>query len=125
MLTLEQELLYLNIRQAISEFPNEDLKTRYTNALRTFRMPYWDWAAPLPANEGLMPWSLQRQTIDIVIPNGTTTVDNPLHSYRFHPLVKEDFVRSPQVTRLPAHKESSGRLSLHDMENNTTRSKQP
>ena len=92
MLTSSQELLYLNIRQVISEFPNGAFKDRYHSALRTFRMPYWDWAAPPPSGESLLPASLQRPTIDVILANGTANIPNPLFSYRFHPVIKDDFV---------------------------------
>ena len=44
-LALVEEIIYLNAREAISEFPDGDLKTRYTTSLSTWRLPYWDWAA--------------------------------------------------------------------------------
>lgn len=45
--------------------------------------------APL-AGQDVMPSSLQRPTIQVVMPNGTNTINNPLYSYRFHPLVYND-----------------------------------
>lgn len=44
-----------------------------------------------PAGQDVMPSSLQRPTIQVVMPNGTNTISNPLYSYRFHPLVYNDF----------------------------------
>ncbi|KAF2259452.1 Di-copper centre-containing protein, partial [Lojkania enalia] len=89
-LALFEEILYLNARQAVSEFPNGALKDRYSAALATFRMPYWDWAAIPPEGEGVYPWSVQREKVDVVTPNGTETIANPLFEYTFHPLVPSD-----------------------------------
>ncbi|KAF2877846.1 hypothetical protein BDV95DRAFT_479733 [Massariosphaeria phaeospora] len=97
-LALFEEILYLNARQAVLEFPDGELKNRYNNALTTFRMPYWDWAAAPPAGEGVMPWSVQRPTISVVLPNGTATIPNPLFSYTFRPISRDDFVDSPWTT---------------------------
>jgi tyrosinase len=100
-LNASQEVLYLNAQQAVSEFSDGELKDRYNNALATFRMPYWDWAAIPPSGEGTLPSSVQKPTIDIILPNGTTTVPNPLFSYNFHPLNQNnDFVRSNRPHRL-------------------------
>jgi hypothetical protein len=54
------------------------------------RMPYWDWAMVPPTGQDVMPSSLQRPTIQVVMPNGTNIISNPLYSYRFHPLVYND-----------------------------------
>ncbi|ESZ90589.1 hypothetical protein SBOR_9022 [Sclerotinia borealis F-4128] len=64
----------------------------YHQASLTLRMPYWDWAAN-PANNGpILPKVLTNPTASITFPNGSTaTVPNPLYSYKFHPLVPEDF----------------------------------
>lgn len=89
-LALFEETLYINSRQAVAEFPAGSLKDRYTNALSTLRMPYWDWAMVPPTGQDVMPSSLQRPTIQVVMPNGTNIISNPLYSYRFHPLVYND-----------------------------------
>ncbi|OCL01252.1 Di-copper centre-containing protein [Glonium stellatum] len=90
-LALFEEILYINCRQAVAEFPVGSLKDQYTSALATFRMPYWDWAMVPPAGQVAMPSSLQRPTVQVVMPNGTNTISNPLYAYRFHPLIYNDF----------------------------------
>ncbi|KAF2711454.1 Di-copper centre-containing protein [Pleomassaria siparia CBS 279.74] len=111
-LALFEEVLYLNAREAISEFPAGELRDRYNIALTTFRMPYWDWAAVPPSGQGSLPWSLQRPTIDITLPKGTVNVPNPLFSYTFHPLPKSDFGSNefsiwPSTLRDPSSKTSN------------------
>ena len=52
-------------------------------------MPYWDWGLVLPRGQSVVPTSLSSRTIAVVTPqsNGRlTTIDNPLYSYRFHPI---------------------------------------
>ena len=92
LLTSKQEVMWLNCREAINELVEGPLKDRYRTALPALRLPYWDWAAVPPPGEGAMPWSTQRSTIDIELPNGTNTIANPLATYRFHSLSNSDFV---------------------------------
>ncbi|KAF2001443.1 Di-copper centre-containing protein, partial [Amniculicola lignicola CBS 123094] len=94
-LALFEEVLYLNCRQAISEFPAGAYKDRLIAALSTFRIPYWDWAAIPPSGQGNLPWSVQRPTIEVTLPNGTTTIRNPLYSYVFQNVNHADIVDSP------------------------------
>ncbi|KAF2639969.1 Di-copper centre-containing protein [Massarina eburnea CBS 473.64] len=84
-LALFEEVLYLNARQVILEWPNGTFKDTHMAALTSLRLPYWDWAAVPPANEGSMPWSIQRPTIPITLPSGPSEITNPLASYHFHP----------------------------------------
>ncbi|CAI6335178.1 unnamed protein product [Periconia digitata] len=79
-----QEMLYLNARQVISEFPAGTLKDDYIAALHELRLPYWDWAAIPPVGEGSLPHSLQQPTLTIDVPGGPTEIANPLYSFTFH-----------------------------------------
>ncbi|KAF2012125.1 Di-copper centre-containing protein [Aaosphaeria arxii CBS 175.79] len=97
-LALFEQILYLNARQVISELDDGDVKDGYETALTTLRLPYWDWAAVPPDGEGSFPLSAQRRTVTVALPNGTATFDNPLLTYRFHPLVREDFASAPWTT---------------------------
>ncbi|OCK82998.1 Di-copper centre-containing protein [Lepidopterella palustris CBS 459.81] len=94
-LALFEEILYLNAREAVNEFPAGELRERYTAALSTLRMPYWDWATPAPAGQDTLPSSLQLPTAQVITPNGTNTIPNPLFAYNFHPLSSDDFPESP------------------------------
>jgi tyrosinase len=71
-------------------------------ALQTFRLPYWDAAAVPPVGEGSYPACVQREIIEIEVCNGNgsvkTLINNPLYSYRFHPLPKDDFDVNPFST---------------------------
>lgn len=63
---------------------------RYAAAADAFRIPYWDWG--LGGAAGVVPDFLMSKTILIVELDGTETVmKNPLYSYKFHPLVPDDF----------------------------------
>jgi len=84
-LALFEEVLFLNARQAIAEFPAGALKDRYWKALPRLRIPYWDWASPPLINETTMPLSVQRPAVNVTLFNGTIEIPNPLHSYIFHP----------------------------------------
>ncbi|PVI00116.1 Di-copper centre-containing protein [Periconia macrospinosa] len=83
-LALFEEMLYLNARQVISEFPDGKLKSNYTAALRDLRLPYWDWAAIPPTGEGSLPYSLQQPTLTVDLPTGPSEVPNPLYAFQFH-----------------------------------------
>lgn len=88
-------MIYQNAHSVISEFADGDLKQRMYIALQTFRLPYWDAAAIPPVGEGSYPACVQHETIEVEVCNGNgsvkTLIHNPLHSYNFHPLPKDDF----------------------------------
>lgn len=77
-IALFEQVLYGVVQEVASEFN----LPQYTAAANTFRIPYWDWAAPgtpyLPDTVGGSAY------INIVLPNGTETVRNPLYQYGFH-----------------------------------------
>ena len=52
-------------------------------------MPYWDWAVVVPRGESVLPASLSSKTISVITPESggrPATIDNPLYSFRFHPI---------------------------------------
>lgn len=109
-LALYEQVLYNIMQNIVNEFTG-DQKTRYAQAAANFRIPYWDWAASPPAGWGVLPWEMGgEQTIQVTMPNGTTTIPNPLWSYNFHPLSSTDLPDSPvspslldvTITRLTA-----------------------
>uniref|UniRef100_A0A093V313 tyrosinase n=1 Tax=Talaromyces marneffei PM1 TaxID=1077442 RepID=A0A093V313_TALMA len=53
----------------------------YMEAAVSLRVPYWDWAV-----NPNMPECLTYQSIMINTSTGQETIDNPLYSYKFHPL---------------------------------------
>ncbi|KAJ8112746.1 hypothetical protein OPT61_g4959 [Boeremia exigua] len=113
-LALVEERIYYHAREVVSESPEGDWKSRMTAVLPALRIPYWDAAAVPPVGTGSYPWSVQRKTIEVELPDGTgsirTTIPNPLYSYSFHPLPAKDlFGKLPwthwQATlRYPTHR---------------------
>jgi tyrosinase len=55
-------------------------------AAASLRLPYWDWAVDPPNGQNAIPDSIAQPTIRVVTPNGTKTIENPLYSYKFHPI---------------------------------------
>ena len=94
-LALFEQTLYQHIVDAVNEFPAGSERQRYASAALSWRFPYWDWAAAPPSGQGVYPASVQSPTINVTMPNGTTTVRNPLYSYRFHPVSVDDFYFDP------------------------------
>lgn len=58
------------------------MRTRMTAAAAALRFPYWDWAR----DGNVVPRSMVSRTFTVTTPNGTRSIDNPLYSYRFHPI---------------------------------------
>lgn len=61
-------------------------QAQWFNAANRLRIPYWDWA-----ETQTMPAVLSQPQITITFASGPRTIDNPLFSYRFHPLQPADF----------------------------------
>jgi len=56
------------------------------------RIPFWDWALPIPTNQPVYPTAVSNEKVQVTFPNGTTaTIDNPLYNYDFHPLDNTQF----------------------------------
>jgi len=87
--------LYQYIIDAVNEFPAGPVRQRYAAAALSWRAPYWDWAAPPPEGQSVLPTSLSSPTANITTPNGNVTINNPLYSYRFHPVSESDFYFNP------------------------------
>ncbi|KAI9754063.1 MAG: hypothetical protein M4579_004883 [Chaenotheca gracillima] len=95
-LALYEQVLYNTIQDVANEFEGDD-HDRYTSAAADFRIPYWDWAASPSGDASVLPDSLTTPTVKVNTPNGTQTVNNPLFSYTFQPLNKQDLPNSPFV----------------------------
>ncbi|KAH6644006.1 common central domain of tyrosinase-domain-containing protein [Boeremia exigua] len=93
-LALVEERIYFHAREVVAGFPEGGLKSRMVAALPALRLPFWDAAAVPPIGTGSYPWSVQRSTIEVELPDGTgsikKTIPNPLYSYSFHPLPAKD-----------------------------------
>ncbi|KAF1916188.1 common central domain of tyrosinase-domain-containing protein [Ampelomyces quisqualis] len=98
-LALVEEMVYLNARAVIADFSEGTFKQRMNDALDTFRLPYWDAAAVPVTGESSYPLCVQRKSIEVELPQGNTTtrklIENPLHSYTFHPIPKDAFSDGP------------------------------
>ncbi|KAI4164925.1 MAG: hypothetical protein LQ342_001558 [Letrouitia transgressa] len=93
-MALFEQILY-DVVQGIAGNIAGDTKGEYKTAAATFRHPYWDWAADpsdgpvLPAPVSGSPW------IVINLPNGSTTISNPLYQFSFAAADLGDFPDSP------------------------------
>jgi tyrosinase len=92
-------MIYLNAQAVVAGFPDGTFKQRMNTGLRTFRLPYWDAAAVPSIGESSYPSCVQQKFIEVEIPQGDITVrkliENPLHSYTFHPIPKDAFSNGP------------------------------
>lgn len=80
----------------IASFWNDTERPRYQAAARRFRQPYWDFAAPPPEGESVLPWSVGgSQYVDVDGPNGRQRIANPLYTYYFRPLDPDAFTFGP------------------------------
>lgn len=89
MADLPQKVLYKIVGEIAARFPESEGRASYVAAAKDFRIPYWDWAAVLDAETEFVPTSLSRKKLDIVTPDSKgepKSVDNPLYSFKFHPI---------------------------------------
>ncbi|KAL1844252.1 hypothetical protein VTJ49DRAFT_2309 [Mycothermus thermophilus] len=90
---------YMALYEMIASFWNETERPRYQAAAVRFRHPYWDWAAPPPHGESVLPQSIGGSSfVDIDGPNGRQRIANPLYSYMFRPLDTSAFTFGPWNT---------------------------
>ncbi|KAH9988364.1 common central domain of tyrosinase-domain-containing protein [Russula vinacea] len=77
---LYEQLLQQNALNIAKQYQDQQ---RWLGAAQNLRAPYWDWAT----NSVPPPEVISLQTVDIITPDGnTTTVQNPLLQYPFHPI---------------------------------------
>jgi tyrosinase len=94
-LALYEQVLYQHILEAVNEFSDGELRQRYATAASTWRVPYWDWAAPPQNGQSVYPSILAAPTVQVTTPTGDAEIPNPLFSYKFHPVSVEDFYWPP------------------------------
>ncbi|EPS96866.1 hypothetical protein FOMPIDRAFT_1018575 [Fomitopsis schrenkii] len=58
-------------------------KADWVKAAENFRVPYWDWALPIPAGQPAVPKEMRTTTVSITTPQGEKDVQNPVHSFTF------------------------------------------
>lgn len=114
-LALYEQILYGIVQQVANEMTQD--KSTYVAAAKTFRIPYWDWAAPAQGGQvypsffkGI--WTGTQSYLDLSLPNGTTRIVNPLYAFKFHPLSASDLPNNPfdiwkTTLRYPSSKTAS------------------
>jgi tyrosinase len=80
-----QQLLIAYATEAANGFPAGQQRDLYTAAASSLRLPYWDWAKS-PAGGHVLPDFMVQPRINVVTPQGSNSIDNPLYSYKFHPI---------------------------------------
>lgn len=58
-------------------------KADWVRAAENFRVPYWDWALPIPAGKPAVPEEMRNTTVFITTPEGEQVRKNPVHSFTF------------------------------------------
>ena len=95
---LYEQQIYAIVQDIAGEFSSVNGSV-YKTAAETFRIPFWDWAAPALDGQHVMPPSISSAAhVEVVTPNGTQTIPNPLYQYQFHPLNSTDLPDSPFST---------------------------
>lgn len=83
-----EQLLYGIVQDIASQFPAAT-KARYQAAAKTFRIPYWDWAATPDAGDYFPNAVGGSPAVNVITPksNGqAVSIANPLYSTTFRPL---------------------------------------
>lgn len=94
-LALYEQILY-DIVQTVAKTFNS---AEYTQAAQTFRIPYWDWAADVPAGKHVLPDTISGSPfIQLQVPTGNKVINNPLFRYHFKPLNPNDLPDTPVST---------------------------
>lgn len=90
-----QQILY-DIVQYIASLYSPDKLDHVQKAAKSFRLPYWDWAATPPNGTSVFPLSMGGEpNIAVSGPNGVQTIANPLFSYTFKPFNGSIFPEPP------------------------------
>ncbi|KAF2272084.1 Di-copper centre-containing protein [Westerdykella ornata] len=85
VLLFEQKLqaIAINIANRFSG----DSKPKYQEAASKLRLPYWDWAQKVEADEPVFPTAFSTERVEVTQPdNNKVVIDNPLFDFDFHPL---------------------------------------
>ncbi|KAF2278293.1 Di-copper centre-containing protein [Westerdykella ornata] len=79
-LAVFEQAWYLAVQEVINEFPESD-RQRLRDVARDLRIPYWDWAAPVPSGQPAVPTAIRDQYVTVRKPQGLVSIPNPLYSY--------------------------------------------
>ncbi|RYP87352.1 hypothetical protein DL769_000556 [Monosporascus sp. CRB-8-3] len=103
-LALYEQNLYDIVQYIASLYPPEK-QEHFGKVAKSFRLPYWDWAATPPNGTGVLPLSMGGDpNIAVSGPNGVQTIANPLFSYTFKPFNASIFPEMPVSSLKPACK---------------------
>ncbi|KAF8534625.1 common central domain of tyrosinase-domain-containing protein [Trichophaea hybrida] len=81
VLLFEQRLYEIMLDIINTTVPDSE-KELWKSAAQHWRLPYWDWAAEQPYIKDFgVPELTTLEKVDIILPNGKTTVDNPLWKF--------------------------------------------
>ncbi|KXS95512.1 hypothetical protein AC578_4625 [Pseudocercospora eumusae] len=97
-LALFEQTLYSHITAIVNEYPAGPMRQRFAKAAVTVRWPYWDFAATPKDGGSVWPEIITRETVPVIMPNGSATIKNPLMSYVFHPVIAADMYYAPFAT---------------------------
>ena len=93
----EEQMASMALEVANTFSGNE--RDQYLAAAATFRIPYWDWAAPVAPGDDVFTSSISGTAwIMMTFQNGSQVIPNPLYQYQFHPLSTNDMVYEPVST---------------------------
>lgn len=84
-----------NLTNFVAAQFKDNEREEYQKAATDFRIPYWDWSLYAPAGESHFPGVFWEPKISQYGPNGVQTINNPLYSYKFHPLDSQALSISP------------------------------
>ncbi|KAL8967389.1 MAG: hypothetical protein Q9183_002944 [Haloplaca sp. 2 TL-2023] len=78
-----EQSLY-EIVQDVADTIQNDTAGEYKRAASTFRLPYWDWAAPSTDGGPVLPAPVAGSAYIVLnLPSGQQTINNPLYQFRF------------------------------------------
>ncbi|EKG21176.1 Tyrosinase [Macrophomina phaseolina MS6] len=83
-IALWEQVLHAIMLELANEWTGPE-RDNFTDAANKWRFPFWDYAALPPEGETNVPDFMTQPQIDVKMPNGTKTIDNPLYSYKFSP----------------------------------------
>ena len=85
---------YASVVKITNSFSGSD-KTRYQNAAKGLRLPYWEWAHQPADGSPVTHNVLTSSTLSVHTPSGQQTIANPIYSYRMQVLNEQDTGGSP------------------------------
>ncbi|KXT05280.1 hypothetical protein AC579_8065 [Pseudocercospora musae] len=105
-LALFEQTLYSHVIALVNEYPDGPMRQRFAKAAANVRWPYWDFAATPKDGSSVWPDIVTRESVPVIMPNGSATIKNPLRSYVFHPISAADmyfnpFASWPETLRAP------------------------